>query len=124
MEKMTMYIPESTATLDDIATAGYEHGYDLASWQDLPEIGETVPREIDWIGIGEIKSLDDAEEAFIAICDAADDNCRQFSPFEFLAHALNEREDADEAWESFTNAMTDGFLDNWNERAPGYYEVE
>ena len=116
-----MLIPEENATLEAIRECGYDHGHNLASWQDLPDIGDTVPRDIDWIGIETVESRDDAAEFFSMLCRAADESCRQYSPFELVCQALNAREDSDEAWTAYDEGMQRGFEDNWTARAGDYY---
>lgn len=111
----------TTATLDEIREAGRDWGYSIASWQDLPEIGQKVPRELDWVGIGAVEHIEDAAEVFEMLCNAAEENARCYSPFEFTAKELNDREDSDEAWEAFDEGTCEGYAKNWNERK-SYYD--
>lgn len=57
---------------------------------------------------------DDArDKAFNAWSDA-EDNARQYSPFEFTAKALNECENPDRAWELFDEGIQSAFEHGWN----------
>ena len=47
-------------------------------------------------------------ETFVNECLAGEENSRQFSPNELWISALNEREDADEAWEEYERGVYDG----------------
>jgi hypothetical protein len=44
----------------------------------------------------------------------ADENYRSYSPFEFFAHALNEMEDSEAAWDLYDTAIKDGADDQIN----------
>lgn len=111
----------TTATTDEIREAGIKRGYNVASWQDLPEIGDTLPRDVDWVGIGTVDDVNDAAEAFGMLAHAAEEHDRCFSPFEFTAKEINDRDDADDAWEAFDAGIQDGIAKCWEERK-GYYE--
>ncbi len=87
---------------------GYDRGWHVASWTDMPEIGQMLPRDIDWQGIGSIKSVNDQIDAWEALCSEAESNSRQFSPFEFTARAINESRDPDSYWEAFDEGITAG----------------
>ena len=52
-----------------------------------------------------------------SFCFSAESNSRQFSPFEFTAHAVNELGDdedaettSDEAWEAFESGVSDAIF--------------
>lgn len=112
----------------EIYDAGYDRGFSIASWQDLPEIGEKLPRHIDYIGIGEIQDLNDAREAFLMLCSEAEDNNRQFTPFEFTARDLNDLDQDEtldfEPWDMFNDGISDGFYANWQSRVDYYEDTE
>lgn len=102
--------------LSEIYLRGFERGYNAASWQDLPEIGSKLPRHIDYQGIGEIETGQDQADALQMLASESESNGRDFSPFEFTAHELNEREDSEDAWEAFDEGISDGILANIGER--------
>ena len=87
---------------------GYARGYNGASWQDMPEIGETLPRHVDWIGIGTIETVGEQIEAWEALCGESESHCRDFSPFELTAHEINESRWPDENWEAFNEGIIRG----------------
>ena len=111
-------------TQQDIHDAGYDRGFNLASWQDLPEIGTVLPRHVDWQGIGTVDDVDDACEAFEMCCFEAESGNRDFTPFEFTAHDLNELDQDEslgfEPWEVFDEAITEGIRANWESRKDYY----
>ena len=102
--------------LSEIYLSGFERGYSAASWQDLPEIGSKLPRHIDYQGIGEIETEQDQADALQMLASESESNSRDFSPFEYTAHELNEREDSEDAWEAFDEGISDGILANIGER--------
>ena len=89
-----------TMTLDAVYNEGYDRGYSIASWNDLPDIGETIRRTIE--------NKDDALEAFSMLCHEAESMNRCYTPFEHTAHALNDREDAEDAWDAFDEGIAEG----------------
>jgi len=81
---------------------GFNHGQDLViyNYKDV-EITENM----------------DYEEFLDKLYDLvwkADEGYRSYSPFEFFAHALNEMEDSEAAWEMYELAITDGVDDQIN----------
>ena len=110
------------ATKREIFEDGVTRGYNIASWQDLPEIGAEMPKHIDWQGIGTISNIDDAHEAFLMICNEAEGNDRQFTPFEFMAKELNELVEKKpyDPWDVFEEGINKGFEKNWRERKDHY----
>jgi len=102
--------------LSEIYLSGFERGYNAASWQDIPEIGSTLSKSVDYQGIGEIESTHDQADALQMLASESESNSRDFSPFEFTAHDLNEREDSEDAWQAFDEGISDGILANIGER--------
>lgn len=94
--------------LREARALGRERGWNVASWQDMPAIGETLCRSVDWIGIGTIETVEEQIEAFEALCCASDSNARQFSPFEFTAAEINGSRDPDGLWEAFDDGIRQG----------------
>ena len=50
----------------------------------------------------------DEVEALLSEAVAAEENARQFTPFEFLAKELNDREDCEDAWDTFESGVSSG----------------
>lgn len=73
---------------------GFNHGQDLVTYN-----------------INDVEECEDKNEfrdRIIAACWEADDNYRQYSPFEFFCNELNNCEDPDLAWELYENGISDG----------------
>lgn len=87
---------------------GYDRGWNCASWTDMPDIGTTLPKHVDWEGIGLISTVADQISAWELLCGEAESNGRQFSPFEFTAQAINESRDPDGYWERFDAGIESG----------------
>ena len=92
----------------EAGSEGYQRGWNVASWQDMPEIGHRVAKDIDWIGIGIIETVSDQIDAWEGYCYESESNGRDFSPFEFTAHEINESRWPDGAWEAFDEGITRG----------------
>lgn len=115
----TPNVPASYAdTLSEVYLSGFSRGYNCASWQDIPEIGSRLPRHIDYQGIGEIESEADQADALQMLASESESQGRDFSPFEFTAHELNEREDSEDAWQAYDEGISDGILANIAARLP------
>jgi len=123
MENARM-IDFETMKVDEVYREGYDRGYNIASWNDLPEIGETIRKDLDWIGIGTIESKADALEAFEMLCHETESVNREYSPFEFTAHAINEREDSEEIWDAFDEGIAHGIRAYTESVADCYDDVE
>ena len=80
----------------------------------MPEPGATVPKHMDWIGIGSIEDVSDQLEAWEMMCGEGEANDRSFSPFEFTAAAINARDEkfgegsSEQGWEAFDKAIERG----------------
>lgn len=88
--------------------AGYESGWNVASWQDMPAIGETLPPHIDYVGIGKIEDVSAQVDAWEMLCRESESNGRDFSPFEFTAHDINSSHDPDGLWQAFDDGIEAG----------------
>ena len=103
-----------TENTQDAYLRGFDRGYNCAYWQDLPELGVTVWTESDG------KIVVDEENQWDVVQDAAFDaeqNSRQFSPFEFTAAEFNSSEDdSEELWDAFDAGIGDGIQANIAER--------
>ena len=125
-----------------IYQAGFERGMNVASWIETPEIGQRIPKHIDYIGIGTIEDAEDAQDAFVMLAQDAESNGRDYSPFEFIARELNNLQagmhqesfaysaeivpfpengqalDAKtyDVWDEFDRGIEDGIYAEWRER--------
>ncbi len=97
-----------TYTVADVLSKGIDHGRELfeCNIQDVPGYGFIANLAID-----EDFNLDEFEDAVKTACWEADENYRQFSPFEFFAHALNESENAEDLWEAYDKGIEEGIED-------------
>ncbi len=96
---------KNALSIRQIRKLGFEHGWNAASWVNMPEIGQTLSRDIDWQGIGTIESKRDAIDAWeIIILDNLQND--QSSERAILAFGINSRMDEIDEW-----AAEDG----WNE---------
>jgi hypothetical protein len=103
MSNQPKTIPEEYISQENIYRAGWAHGHGFAC-HNVPKIGETY-----WFDhAGEITcDADNIREVHEVACFEAEDNSRQYSPFELIAHELNEGEDSEELWEAFNAGLSD-----------------
>jgi hypothetical protein len=104
-------------SIRDAYREGYEWGWSLASWnaQEI-QFGMEVPKHIDWVGIGRVDSVEAWLEAFDCVISAADESARCYSPFEFTAAAINERDEvygecaSADGWDAFERGSRAGAI--------------
>ena len=103
-----------TPTTKDAYERGFERGFNCASWQDLPEIGWKIPRHIDYVGYSVVDE-ENQGDVWEMMCFESESGARDFSPFEFTAHDLNEIADSKpyDVWEVFDNGITAGIRSYW-----------
>ena len=97
---------ETVCSLKGIRADGFARGKSVASWCDMPEFGKTYRTESDGDVVCEDRDL--AADIMQSLAYEAESNGREYSPFEFTAHALNEREDSEEAWEAYQEGIDAG----------------
>lgn len=85
---------------------GWNHGHGIAC-HNVPDIGDTIDRSLDWVGLGKIVTIDNIAEYHELLCFAAESNSREFSPFEFTAHEFNETDDSESLWGAFEAGIAD-----------------
>ena len=105
----TIEIPAAYATDPNLERAylmGRNHGHGIAC-HNVPSIGDSICRSIDWIGLGKTVTEENVAEYHEALCFAAESSSREFSPFEFVAHDLNESEDSEDLWVAFESGVSD-----------------
>jgi hypothetical protein len=94
---------------------GLLRGFNLASWQEIPEVGTNVPKEIDWVGYEEVTEENRAD-VFLLFCSESESCDREYSAFEFTASSINKSRNPDATWEKYEQGLSDGFLRNWKQR--------
>ena len=101
----------------DAYLRGFDRGYNSASWQNLPEPGETF-----WIdGEGRVEADEDnLWDVVQSLAYAGESNDRSYSPFEFTAKEFNDSEDSEALWEAFDAGIADGINANITERREAY----
>lgn len=85
--------------LQEVYNKGFSHGQELV--------------RCNWINFVEMIDLDDEDieeckENLTEYCWEADENYRQYSPFEFFAYELNKAENCEEAWDSYEEGIGEG----------------
>lgn len=106
-----MQVPKQfkTPTTRDAYERGYDRGFNVASWQDLPEVGESI--YID--GEGRITVDDENQWDVVSqLAYAGESNDRQYSPFEFTASEFNKARNSEARWDAFDNGIADGIAAN------------
>jgi len=89
-------------------TLGRDRGYMIATWCDYPEIGDKIDNFIDYVGLGPVVTADNQMAYYEMICLASEVESRSFSPFDFTAEEINEKLEAEDAWEQFEIGISDG----------------
>jgi hypothetical protein len=90
----------------------------IASYQDLPSIGDKVPKHIYNACIETVNDNTDREDLFYLLCYDAEEMNREYSPFEFTAQALNETQESKsyDVWLVFDDGIAAGIKKNYKER--------
>lgn len=112
-------------TRQEIYDEGYDRGRNIASWQDLPEIGTEIQAFELPNFYGVIEGVQDAEDVFMEICSEAESTNREFTPFEFTCQHLNQLEEKKpyDVWAVFDKGIYAGFVADWNSRKDYYEET-
>ena len=101
-------------TKQDIRNEGFRRGFNVASWTDLPTIGDRIPKDVDWVGYEEVteENQGDVWELFAF---EAESNGRQFSPFEQTAAELNELAESKpyDVWQVYEDGIAAGIRAYW-----------
>lgn len=95
--------------LADAYKRGWSHGHGIAC-HNVPTIGKAVWTD----GLGKVTvDAENVREVHQDMCFSADDNSRQYSPFEFTAHWINTGGDddtlSDDDREVYANDMWEAF---------------
>jgi hypothetical protein len=99
----------------DTYQSGYEIGYDIAN-TNITDLNTE-----NW--------NDTILDTFVSeMCETESEHYRQFSPFEFFAHDINECDNADGLWDAYDNGVYKGILKRVREfkrdNKKGYKESE
>lgn len=96
---------------------GNDRGYNVASWQDSPEIGDEIPREVDWVGYRTVTE-ENQGEVWEMFARESESNGRQYSPFEMTAATINELESilSGDFWSAFDEGIDDGIAAEYRSR--------
>lgn len=86
---------------------GLERGRVIASWSDVPRVGEKIPRDIDWVGY-DVVDAENFLDVWTMYCAEAEGADRQYSPFECTASAFNAEPNAEALWEAFDAGIERG----------------
>lgn len=100
-----------SANLENAYRLGWNHGHGIAC-HNVPSIGDSIDRSVDWIGLGKTVTAENVAEYHEALCFAAESNSRDFTPFEFIAHEFNESQDSESLWEAFEAGVADSIRED------------
>lgn len=100
--------------------SGRNHGHGLAC-HNVPRLGDKL-----WLAdLGRVTvDADNIREVHQSACFHAEANARQYSPFEFTAHAFNESENAEELWDAFERGIADAIFDDLAKYTDADYGLE
>lgn len=108
-------------TKKEIRQAGYQRGFCVASWTELPEIGAKVPKHIDWVGYEEV-TKENAGDVFELYANGAESGSRQYADFSHLAAEMNSLAEMKpyDPWEVLEDGILAGIRANWRKRKSFY----
>jgi hypothetical protein len=106
-----------TPTTKDAYDRGFVRGYSCASWQDLPELGQSVFTDSDG---RQTVDEDNQWDIVQSLAYESESNDRSYSPFEFTASEFNKARNADARWEAFDAGISDGIAANIADRVAAY----
>jgi len=98
--------PEEIARYETYYHTGLRHGKGLAA-HNVPTIGDKIDKTVDYWGLGPVVTEANAQEYHRMLCLHAEENSRQYSPFEQTAKALNEDDvlGSELSWEAFEHGL-------------------
>jgi hypothetical protein len=117
-------VPHPHDAHEDLARAyriGWSHGHGLAC-HNVPRLGDKL--RLDSIGRVTV-DVSNIRDVHAELCFAAEENSRQYSPFEFTAHEFNSSEDggwrvcydhddmSEETYETEAEAVAAGEAEGW-----------
>lgn len=90
-------------TIESVTRPGRDHGQNLAQYNY--NNAKTFEK---MLGNPDEDDIEDFAEELRQLCWDADENFRQYSPFEFFAHELNTATDSEELWEAYDTSICEG----------------
>lgn len=99
-------------TIESVTQLGFQLGTELVeyNWQDAVDWDKYQDPDLEMPD-----SFSELGEKIAELAWQANDNYRQYSPFEFFAHELNEAEDSEELWEAYDEGIYQGIEARINE---------
>jgi hypothetical protein len=97
------YHPENKMTEQEVHDLGFEHGRNVASWVDVPEIGQQIPKHIDWVGYKEVTEENLADVMFMIATDKETESAFTSQELDNLAKVADF-----EVWEAFNSGVEEG----------------
>jgi len=118
-------IPAEHAKHESDYRNGWIHGHGLAC-HNVPRIGDSIDPCVDWVGIGRTVDAENIREYHELLCFAAEENSRCYTPFELIAHDLNDDDEFESAerWESFEAGIADAIAADLAEYTDDDYGIE
>ena len=100
--------PEEAALYERYYHMGYYHASGIVH-NNVPSIGDRIDRSVDYVGLGPVVTAENAKEYHELLCYAAEENSRQYSPFEHTAHEINSDEvlGSEYGWDAFDSGVAD-----------------
>jgi len=105
-----------TPTTRDAYERGYHRGAMIASWIDLPEVGQKVCDDYGFSKVTEENQWDIVQSCAFE----AENEDRQYSPFEFTASEFNKARNSEARWDAFDAGIADGIQANIDQRIKAY----
>lgn len=99
------------ASLEEVWEVGYDTGKHVVSWLDLPELGDLIKKSVDWVGLGDRVTRENIHDYVVILAHAAEENARQYTPFEVIASELNKYDNSDETWIAYEDGIARGIED-------------
>lgn len=100
--------PAEAALYERYYRMGRRHAFGVVG-SNVPRIGNRIDRSVDYVGLGPVVTAENAKEYHELLCYAAEQNSRQYSPFERTAHEINSDEvlGSEYAWDAFDSGVAD-----------------
>lgn len=100
--------PAEAALYERYYHMGYRHATGVAQY-NVPTIGDRIDRSVDDVGLGPVVTAENVKEYHQLLCYAAEQHSREYSPFEFAAHEMNNDEmlGAELAWDAFDSGVAE-----------------
>lgn len=99
---------------------GKKHGEQMSSWVDVPEIGDLINRDIDWVGYGKYVTEDNMWDYMQLLCESHCNECYN----EYLADENDNHSglihDNDDLYNAYWEGITDGIFSRITEAQKNY----